>query len=162
MRGRGLELLAEPDHQLPQLTAVRVPDGVDGKAVAGRLLREHGIEIGGGLAGAPPMWRIGLMGVNASRDVAGRVLSALDAVLAEEPAFVASAYERRTWEGDHRRRRVPTANRRQIAMGRRDLSAEVRGATNRLKIRNPLPGYAGSHRDRRGKAAQRYRFPGRP
>jgi alanine-glyoxylate transaminase/serine-glyoxylate transaminase/serine-pyruvate transaminase len=91
VRSRGLALLAEPEFQLPQLTAVRVPDGVDGKAVAGRLLREHGIEIGGGLAGAPPMWRIGLMGVNADRAIADRVLGALDAVLAEEPAFAASA-----------------------------------------------------------------------
>ena len=91
VRSRGLELLADPDHQLPQLTAVKVPDGVDGKAVAGRLLHEHGIEIGGGLAGAPPMWRIGLMGVNADRAVADRVLEALDAVLADEPAFATSA-----------------------------------------------------------------------
>jgi alanine-glyoxylate transaminase/serine-glyoxylate transaminase/serine-pyruvate transaminase len=85
VRARGLELLAEPEYQLPQLTAVRVPDGVDGKAVAGRMLREQGIEIGGGLAGAPPMWRIGLMGVNASRETATRVLSALGAVLEDEP-----------------------------------------------------------------------------
>lgn len=91
VRSRGLELLAEPDFQLPQLTAIKVPEGIDGKAVAGRLLREHGIEVGGGLAGAPPMWRIGLMGVNASRDIADRVLGAFDAVLAEEPAFAASA-----------------------------------------------------------------------
>ena len=91
VRARGLELLAEPDHQLPQLTAIKVPDGIDGKAVAGRMLRRHGIEIGGGLAGAPPMWRIGLMGVNASTEVADRVLAAFDAVLAEEPAFAASA-----------------------------------------------------------------------
>jgi alanine-glyoxylate transaminase / serine-glyoxylate transaminase / serine-pyruvate transaminase len=89
IRARGLELLADPHHQLPQLTAVRVPEGVDGKAVTGRLLADHGIEIGGGLAGAPPMWRIGLMGVNASRHTAQRVLSALDAVLAKEPAFAA-------------------------------------------------------------------------
>ena len=91
VRSRGLELLAEPDYQLPQLTAVRVPEGIDGKAVAGRMLREHGIEIGGGLAGAPAMWRIGLMGVNASRATASRVLDAFDEVLAEEPAFAASA-----------------------------------------------------------------------
>jgi alanine-glyoxylate transaminase / serine-glyoxylate transaminase / serine-pyruvate transaminase len=91
VRSRGLELLAEPDHQLPQLTAIRVPDGIDGKAVAGRMLREHGIEIGGGLAGAPPMWRIGLMGVNASRSVADRVLEAMDTVLADEPAYATSA-----------------------------------------------------------------------
>jgi aspartate aminotransferase-like enzyme len=55
------------------------------------MLREQGIEIGGGLAGAPPMWRIGLMGVNATRAVASRVLEALDAVLAQEPVFAAGA-----------------------------------------------------------------------
>jgi len=91
VRSRGLELLAEPDYQLPQLTAIRVPDGIDGKAVAGRMLRLHGIEIGGGLAGAPAMWRIGLMGVNANRDTAERVLEAFDEVLAHEPAFAATA-----------------------------------------------------------------------
>ena len=66
LRARGLELLAAPEHQLPQLTAVRVPEGVDAKDVQTRLLREHGIEIGGGLGpSAPSMWRIGLMGHNA-------------------------------------------------------------------------------------------------
>jgi alanine-glyoxylate transaminase/serine-glyoxylate transaminase/serine-pyruvate transaminase len=88
VRERGLELLAESDHQLPQLTAVRVPEGVDAKRVQTAMLREHGIEIGGGLGPiAPSMWRIGLMGHNARRDVADRVLAALDAVLANEPAL---------------------------------------------------------------------------
>jgi alanine-glyoxylate transaminase/serine-glyoxylate transaminase/serine-pyruvate transaminase len=82
---RGFELVADPAHQLPHLTAVRVPDGVDGKRVQQRLLDEHGIEVGGGLGpDAPPMWRIGTMGVNARIDVADRVLAALDAVLADE------------------------------------------------------------------------------
>jgi alanine-glyoxylate transaminase / serine-glyoxylate transaminase / serine-pyruvate transaminase len=85
---RGLELLADPAHQLAPLTAVRVPEGVDGKAVQERLLREHGIEIGGGLGpSAPAMWRIGLMGRNASIETADRVLAALDEALAEEPAL---------------------------------------------------------------------------
>ena len=83
---RGLELLADPDHQLAPLTAVRVPEGVEGKRVQSRMLRDHGIEIGGGLGpGAPPIWRIGLMGYNARTEVAERVLGALDAALAEEP-----------------------------------------------------------------------------
>jgi alanine-glyoxylate transaminase / serine-glyoxylate transaminase / serine-pyruvate transaminase len=82
LRARGLELLTDPDHQLPQLTAVLVPDGVDAKAVQTRLLREHGIEIGGGLGpSAPSMWRLGLMGHNATTEVADRLLAALDAVL---------------------------------------------------------------------------------
>jgi alanine-glyoxylate transaminase/serine-glyoxylate transaminase/serine-pyruvate transaminase len=88
VESRGLELLADADHRLAPLTAVRVPDGVDGKAVQNRMLREHGIEIGGGLGpDAPAMWRIGLMGRNASVETADRVLGALDAVLAEERAL---------------------------------------------------------------------------
>jgi alanine-glyoxylate transaminase/serine-glyoxylate transaminase/serine-pyruvate transaminase len=82
IRSRGYELLADPDHQLVELTAVRVPEGVDGKEVQTRILREHGIEVGGGLGPkAPPIWRIGLMGVNAHRATADRVLAAFDAVL---------------------------------------------------------------------------------
>ena len=81
VREGGLRLVAEPDHQLPQLSAVAVPDGVDGTAVQGELLLEHGIEVGGGLPGAPPMWRIGLMGPNANVETADRVFDALMAVL---------------------------------------------------------------------------------
>ena len=52
------------------------------------MLREHGIEIGGGLGpSAPAMWRIGLMGYNARIEVADRLLAALDTVLADEPAL---------------------------------------------------------------------------
>jgi alanine-glyoxylate transaminase / serine-glyoxylate transaminase / serine-pyruvate transaminase len=87
VESRGLELLADAEHRLAPLTAVRVPEGVDGKAVQGRLLREHGIEVGGGLGpDAPAMWRIGLMGQNATTETADRVLEALDAALADEPA----------------------------------------------------------------------------
>ena len=87
LESRGLELLADPEHRLAPLTAVRVPEGVDGKAVQDRLLRDHGIEIGGGLGpDAPAMWRIGLMGRNASVETADRVLAALDAALEKEAA----------------------------------------------------------------------------
>ena len=82
MRSRGFELLADPDHQLVELTAVKVPDGVDGKEVQTRFLREFNLEVGGGLGPkAPPIWRVGLMGVNATREIADRVLAAFDAVL---------------------------------------------------------------------------------
>ena len=85
VRDRGLALLVDDEHQLPHLTAVRVPDGIQGKQVQQRLLDEHGIEIGGGLGSdAPAMWRIGLMGPNASLGVADRVIEAFDAVLADE------------------------------------------------------------------------------
>ncbi len=89
LRALGLELLADPWRQLAPLTAVRVPEAVDRVSVQTRLLREHGIEVGGGLGpDAPSIWRIGLMGPNATEDTAEAVLDALEAVLAGamEPA----------------------------------------------------------------------------
>jgi alanine-glyoxylate transaminase/serine-glyoxylate transaminase/serine-pyruvate transaminase len=84
----GLELFARPSCQLAPLTGVRVPEDVEGKEVQRRLLREHGIEVGGGLGPtAPPMWRIGLMGINASQEIADRVLTAFEEVLAYEPVL---------------------------------------------------------------------------
>ena len=90
LRERGLDLLAESERQLAPLTAVRVPEGVDGTVVQHRVLRDHGIEVGGGLGpAAPAMWRIGLMGRNATVQTAERVLDALDAVLAQESTAAA-------------------------------------------------------------------------
>jgi alanine-glyoxylate transaminase/serine-glyoxylate transaminase/serine-pyruvate transaminase len=86
----GFEVLAEPDHRLAPLTALRVPEGVDGKAVQQRLLAEYGLELGGGLGpAAPPIWRVGLMGPNAREETADRVLDALTAVLEGERVPVA-------------------------------------------------------------------------
>jgi alanine-glyoxylate transaminase/serine-glyoxylate transaminase/serine-pyruvate transaminase len=83
IRSRGFELLADADNQLVELTAVKVPEGADGKEVQTRFLREFDLEVGGGLGPkAPPIWRVGLMGVNANRDAADRVLEAFDAVVA--------------------------------------------------------------------------------
>ncbi len=82
LRERGFDLLADPSCQLPQLSAVRVPEGVDGKAVQAELLNEHGIEVGGGLGPtAPPIWRLGLMGTNANIATADRLLEAFDTVV---------------------------------------------------------------------------------
>jgi alanine-glyoxylate transaminase/serine-glyoxylate transaminase/serine-pyruvate transaminase len=82
MRDRGYTFLSDPDHQLWELSAIDVPEGVDGKEIQTRILREHDIEVGGGLGPtAPPIWRVGLMGVNANREAADRVIAAFDAVL---------------------------------------------------------------------------------
>ncbi len=92
VRSRGLALLADPDYQLAQLTAVCVPEGVDGKDVQARVLKDHDVEIGGGLGpDAPPIWRLGLMGHNARRDAADQVLAALDAVLADTKQLASTA-----------------------------------------------------------------------
>ena len=65
----GLELFAAEGHRLPELTTVRVPDGVDSAAVRKELLERYDIEIGGGVgAYAATVWRIGLMGANATPD----------------------------------------------------------------------------------------------
>jgi alanine-glyoxylate transaminase/serine-glyoxylate transaminase/serine-pyruvate transaminase len=82
MHDRGYTFLSDPDHQLWELSAIDVPEGVDGKEIQTRILREFDIEVGGGLGPtAPPIWRVGLMGVNANRETADRVLAAFDAVL---------------------------------------------------------------------------------
>jgi alanine-glyoxylate transaminase/serine-glyoxylate transaminase/serine-pyruvate transaminase len=87
----GLELLAQPWRQLAPLTAVRVPDGVERAAVQSELVHDHGIEVGGGLGpDAPDIWRIGLMGHNATEEVADRVLDAFEVVLDRRLALVAA------------------------------------------------------------------------
>ena len=78
----GLELFAAPGHRLPELTTVKVPDGVDPAAVRRYLLETHDLEIGAGAgAYASSVWRIGLMGHNARRDAALLVLAALQDAL---------------------------------------------------------------------------------
>jgi alanine-glyoxylate transaminase/serine-glyoxylate transaminase/serine-pyruvate transaminase len=78
----GLELFAAEGHRLPQLTSVRVPEGVDSGKVRERLLRDYGLEIGAGVGPyAATVWRIGLMGHNARLDRAELVLAALRRVL---------------------------------------------------------------------------------
>jgi aspartate aminotransferase-like enzyme len=79
----GLELFAADGHRLPQLTTVKVPDGVDSAAVRKELLERYDLEIGGGVgAYAATVWRIGLMGPNAAPDKVALVLAALKETLA--------------------------------------------------------------------------------
>ncbi|CUR56658.1 Putative Serine--pyruvate aminotransferase [metagenome] len=78
LEAMGLELFAAAGSRLPELTTVRVPDGVDSAAVRRRLLERHNLEIGAGAgAYASSVWRIGLMGRNARPDAAMLVLAAL-------------------------------------------------------------------------------------
>jgi alanine-glyoxylate transaminase / serine-glyoxylate transaminase / serine-pyruvate transaminase len=82
----GLELFAQADHRLPQLTTVRIPaelpEGVTEGDCRRALLNEYGIEIGAGagqLAGK--VWRIGCMGHTARRRNVVTLLGALKEVL---------------------------------------------------------------------------------
>lgn len=74
----GLDLLVPEAERIPELNAVKIPDGADDAAVRGALLTKHGIEIGAGLGPmAGKVWRIGLMGQSARADKVARVLAAL-------------------------------------------------------------------------------------
>lgn len=75
----GLELFAAEGHRLPQLTTVKVPEGVDSAKVRGFLLHNYNLEIGGGVGQyAATVWRIGLMGPNAGNDAVVLILGALE------------------------------------------------------------------------------------
>lgn len=65
LQGIGLEYYVEEPYRLPQLNAVKVPEGVDEAAVRTYLLNQHNLEIGAGLGPmAGKIWRIGLMGAS--------------------------------------------------------------------------------------------------
>ena len=67
-----------PEHSLPSLNAVHVPDGVNDAEVRSRLLHDYGIEIGAGLGPFKgKAWRIGLMGHSSTLRNVTLVLAAL-------------------------------------------------------------------------------------
>lgn len=82
LEAMGLELPVAAVDRLPQLTLVRVPDGIDEAAVRRHLLAEYGLEIGGGLgAFAGSAWRIGLMGSGCTEANARLCVSAIAGAL---------------------------------------------------------------------------------
>ena len=90
LEGLGLELFAQENARLDTLTSVRIPEGITDANVRGKLLREYNIEIGGGLGPvAGKIWRIGLMGENATTSAVLSLLSALEEVLPQEGYEVA-------------------------------------------------------------------------
>jgi len=81
----GLEIASQEGHQLWQLNAVRVPEGVDEAAARKRLLTDFNIEVGAGLGPLKgQIWRIGLMGENSSRPNVRAVLAALGQILNDQ------------------------------------------------------------------------------
>jgi (S)-ureidoglycine-glyoxylate aminotransferase len=89
----GLEVFGDPAHKMTNITAVLIPDGVDGERVRTRMRTDFEIEIGtafGQLVGK--VWRIGAMGVNARKHAVATTFAALEAVLRTEGfAFTAGA-----------------------------------------------------------------------
>lgn len=78
---RGFTLFAAEGCRLPQLTSMMLPEEGDDRSLRKRLLKEYGIEVGGGLGEfAGKMWRIGLMGEGARGENVDRLLAAIDAL----------------------------------------------------------------------------------
>jgi alanine-glyoxylate transaminase/serine-glyoxylate transaminase/serine-pyruvate transaminase len=81
----GISYVTQAGHELPELNAVKVPDGVDDAAVRKALLERYNIEIGAGLgAFKGKAWRIGLMGYGSRPENISKLLDALDELLAEQ------------------------------------------------------------------------------
>jgi alanine-glyoxylate transaminase/serine-glyoxylate transaminase/serine-pyruvate transaminase len=84
LEAMGLRFLVRPEARLPQLNAIRLPEGLDEAKLRARLLEEYGLEIGAGLGAlAGQIVRIGLMGHSANPKNVMYCLGALEAVLRE-------------------------------------------------------------------------------
>lgn len=80
----GLQPAATPNHRLPMLTTLLIPDGIDDVTIRKRLIQDYNIEIGGGLGiFAGKAWRIGLMGDAANQQNVLLVLNAIEKLLIE-------------------------------------------------------------------------------
>ncbi len=83
----GLGIASQEEHQLWQLNAVTVPEGVDEAAVRVGLLENHGIEVGPGLGPLKDkVWRVGLMGYSSQPKNLQAFLSATKTMLAAASA----------------------------------------------------------------------------
>ena len=83
----GLGIASQEEHQLWQLNAVTVPEGVDEAAVRVGLLENHGIEVGPGLGPLKgKVWRVGLMGYSSQPKNLQAFLSATKTMLAAASA----------------------------------------------------------------------------
>ena len=87
----GLKMLVPEAERLPMLNSIRIPEGADDKKVRGALLKDFGIEIGGGLGEfAGKIWRIGLMGHTARQRNVFLLLCALESILKAQGVKVGS------------------------------------------------------------------------
>lgn len=82
----GLEFfVSDPAKRLPTVTTIKVPEGVNFKAVTDYCMKNDLVEISGGLGpSAGKVWRIGVMGNNASIKVVNHVLDSFARGLASE------------------------------------------------------------------------------
>ena len=78
----GISFLVDEPYRLPQLNAVRIPEGVDDAATRRDLLETYSLEIGAGLGDlAGKVWRIGLMGYASREENIQRCVKALGEIM---------------------------------------------------------------------------------
>ncbi len=81
----GLEMVVDQRDRLPMLNTIKIPEGVNDAKVRGALLKDFGIEIGGGLGDfAGKAWRVGIMGHACRRKNVVLFLSAIQTILKAE------------------------------------------------------------------------------
>ena len=81
LASRGFESFTDLSHRLPQLTAAGLPRDLEEAPLRAALLKRYGIEVGGGLGPAKgKVWRIGLMGHGARKELVEQLLAAVDAL----------------------------------------------------------------------------------
>ena len=84
----GLEcFIAAPGARNPTVTTIKVPEGVDWKAVTDYAMEKYKLDIAGGLGPtAGKVWRIELMGQNAKVDKVEFILSVLEEAISHVKA----------------------------------------------------------------------------
>jgi alanine-glyoxylate transaminase/serine-glyoxylate transaminase/serine-pyruvate transaminase len=81
----GLDMAVAEAFRLPQLNAVRIPEGIDDARLRQTLLQDFNLEIGAGLGAlAGKTWRIGLMGHACNRSNVILCLTALSTALQQQ------------------------------------------------------------------------------
>ncbi len=78
----GLSMLVPEGERLPMLNTITIPKGADDALVRSALLKDFGIEIGGGLGDlAGKVWRVGIMGTSCTECNVLLFLTTLETVL---------------------------------------------------------------------------------
>lgn len=93
LEAMGISFVVDEESRLPQLNAVKFPEGTNDEEVRARLLNEFNLEIGAGLGDlAGKIWRIGLMGYGSNPKNVITCLGALEAVgLKSDGSAIAAA-----------------------------------------------------------------------
>lgn len=89
----GLSMFIEnKKHRCPSVTSVKVPPGVDAAKVAAHVMKKYRIEVAGGLGPtAGQIFRLGLMGQNATQELADMLVKVLlDGIAATKDAKLVS------------------------------------------------------------------------